>query len=96
MTGSSKTGHWAAQAGPGLRNLEDVFTLEWVSHPFEAAINNLNVAISHLKSMDIDSRSLDGARKATPGQGALGKGRHSVTSHRSSLGSKKACPKLIS
>lgn len=87
---------WATQPGPGLRNLVDVFALEQVSHPFEAAINNLNVGISHLKSMDIDSRSLDGARKVTPLEGALGKGRQSVMSHRSSLGSKKACTELIS
>lgn len=82
--------------GPSLRNLVDVFALERASHPFEAPINNLDVVISHLKSTDIDSHHLDGARKAKPVQGAQGKGRHSVVSHRSSLGSKKLHPKLLS
>lgn len=80
MTGSSNT-HWAAPTRPSLRNLVDVFALEWVSHPFEVAINNLNVVVSHLTSIDIDSHSLAGAWKEKPLQGALGKGRHSVMSH---------------
>lgn len=39
--------------------------------------------------------SLDGAQKAKPLQGALGKGMHSVMSHRSSLRKKKPVPGLL-
>lgn len=62
---------WAAWTGPSFRSLVDVFASERASHPFQAPITNPNVAISHLKSIDIDSHSLDGAWK---GKEPLGRG----------------------